>query len=326
MAWGFATPLIIETAVRNRVFDVLDSGPKTLDELAAATKTSTRGLRAILNALVGLDLLRRDGDRYGLTDEGAAFLVSTKPSFQGGIYHHISTQIIPAWLELDKIVRNGKIDGAVNQEDKGAEFFAQFVEDILPMSYKAAQAWPMPLADQLRPGRRREQGDGPRHRRGFRRMGDRSGPEVARGPRHGCRLAQGHADHEEDRRALRVGDRFHTVDGDLLEADFGTGHRVATLGHILHSEGEARSRKLLKRVFGPRPRRHDRDRRVRSRRRPHRPAAPLIFAVNMLVNTELGDTFTFRRDRRLARRKRLRTSRQLDAPSVSPLILADKPK
>ncbi len=152
MTWGFATPLIIETAVRNRVFDVLDSGPKTLDELVAATKTSTRGLRAILNALVGMDLLRRDGDRYGLTDESAAFLVSTKPSFQGGIYHHISTQIIPAWLELDKIVRNGKIDGAVNQEDKGAEFFAQFVEDILPMSYKAAQALADALADQLRPG------------------------------------------------------------------------------------------------------------------------------------------------------------------------------
>ena len=84
--------MILEAAVRTKVFDALDSGPKTLDELSAATKTSPRGLRAIFNALVGLDLLRRHGDRYGLTDESAAFLVSTKPSFQGGIYRHISSK------------------------------------------------------------------------------------------------------------------------------------------------------------------------------------------------------------------------------------------
>ena len=35
----------------------------------------------------------------------------------------------------------------------------------------------------------------------------------------------------------------------LLEADFGTGCDIATLGHILHSEAEDRSRKLLKKTF-----------------------------------------------------------------------------
>ena len=36
-----------------------------------------------------------------------------------------------------------------------------------------------------------------------------------------------------------VGDRYRYVAGDLLEADFGSGYQAATLGHILHSEGEA---------------------------------------------------------------------------------------
>src|SRR5438046_6124515 len=45
-----------------------------------------------------------------------------------------------------------------------------------------------------------------------------------------------------------VGDRFKFVEGDLLEADFGSGYDIATLGHILHSEGEERSRKLLKKT------------------------------------------------------------------------------
>jgi len=39
------------------------------------------------------------------------------------------------------------------------------------------------------------------------------------------------------------------VPGDLLEASFGRDHQVATLGHILHSEGRERSRRLLKKTF-----------------------------------------------------------------------------
>src|SRR2546427_10558837 len=47
-----------------------------------------------------------------------------------------------------------------------------------------------------------------------------------------------------------VADRFQFIEGDLLEADFGSGYDIATLGHILHSEGEERSRKLLKKTAG----------------------------------------------------------------------------
>src|SRR5437899_12965026 len=46
-----------------------------------------------------------------------------------------------------------------------------------------------------------------------------------------------------------VGDRFEFVGGDLLVANFGSGYDMATLGHILHSEGEDRSRQLLKKTF-----------------------------------------------------------------------------
>jgi 3-hydroxy-5-methyl-1-naphthoate 3-O-methyltransferase len=327
MAWGFAPPLILEAAIRNKVFDELDSGPKTIDELSAATKTSPRGLRAILNALVGFDLLMRNGDRYALTEESAAFLVSTKPSFQGGIYRHISSQLIPAWLDIEQIVRTGKADRPVNQQESGAEFFAQFVEDILPMSYNAAQALADTVADQLKPAEGALQ---------VKVLDIASGSGV-----WGIALAQKSpsvhvtaVDWPQVTPITRkiagrfgVGDRFHTVDGDLLAVDFGTGHRVATLGHILHSEGEARSRTLLKKVFDalapggtiaiaefvPNDDRTG-------------PPAPLIFAVNMLVNTELGDTFTFSEISDWLKEAGFEKPRQQDAPSVSPLILANKPR
>src|SRR4051812_16120305 len=52
MTWAYSAPLIIEAAIRNRLFDLLDSGPKTLEELSRESGASNRGLRMIANALV----------------------------------------------------------------------------------------------------------------------------------------------------------------------------------------------------------------------------------------------------------------------------------
>ena len=138
--WGFVPTLVLESAIKHRVFDVLDGGPKTLHETAAATGASERGLRSIMNVLVGLNFLAKDdGGKYSLTPESAAFLVSTKPSFQGAILKHASGQLVPKWLQLNDVVATGKPASSVNQEGEGSEFFQQFVMDIFPMSYPSAR-------------------------------------------------------------------------------------------------------------------------------------------------------------------------------------------
>src|ERR1039458_2921758 len=93
-AWGHAAPLILEAALQWRVFDLLDQRPQTVAELAAQSKASVRGLTAIVNALVGLELLARKGIRYTLTPESAAFLVSGKPAYHGGFFRHMSRQVM----------------------------------------------------------------------------------------------------------------------------------------------------------------------------------------------------------------------------------------
>ena len=139
-AWGYSVPLVIEAGLKHRVFDVLDAGGKTVDQLAAETGASKRGLTAILNTLVAFEFLAKDGQgRYSLTPESSAFLVSSKPSFQGGIFRHISQQLIPNWLHLNDVVKIGAPEQSVNQQSDGAAFFEKFVEDIFPMSYGAAQ-------------------------------------------------------------------------------------------------------------------------------------------------------------------------------------------
>jgi 3-hydroxy-5-methyl-1-naphthoate 3-O-methyltransferase len=140
MSFGYAPPLIIEAAVKLNLFDLLDAAPKTAPRLAKEARASARGVAAICNALVGLRLMGRDGDSYTLTPESAAFLVSHKPACHGAFFHHISTQLMPKWLALEETVRTGKPAASVNSEKEGAEFFAEFVESIFPLSYAAAKA------------------------------------------------------------------------------------------------------------------------------------------------------------------------------------------
>lgn len=321
MIWGFAAPLTLEAAVRHRVFDTLDERPKTLAEISRDTGASARGLRAILNTLVAIEILGKEGDRYKLTPESAAFLVGHKPGYQGAILRHISSQLVPAWLKLSEIVQTGKPVAAVNQEKTGSEFFGEFVESIAPLSEGPANM----LADHLfanlqSPASVLDLAAG---------SGVWGIAMARRSPRVTVTAVDWATVIPVTRRCAQkhgVVDRFRFVEGDILEADFGTGHRLATLGHILHSEGESRSKKLLKKVFTalapggtiaiaefvP-----DEDR--------CGPPLPLLFAINMLVNTDEGDTFTYSEMSQWLSEAGFTNTRQLNTPGPSPLILADKP-
>jgi len=244
-AWGYVPPMVLESAIHHRVFDVLDGGPKTLDETAAATGASKRGLRAIMNVLVGLKFLDKNGESYSLTPESETFLVSTKPSFQGGLLKHTSGHLIPKWLRLNEIVKTGQPAVAVNQEGDGSAFFQAFVMDIFPMSYPSATLLAKHLALD-------------KSERPVKVLDLAAGSGV-----WGIALAQNaknvvvtDVDWEGVLPATRASvdrfgltDRFTFIAGDLNKTDFGKGYDVATLGHILHSEGAAKSRALLRKTF-----------------------------------------------------------------------------
>jgi hypothetical protein len=322
-AWAYAPPLILEAAIRHRVFDVLDDGAKTVSQLGAETGASERGLSAIMNALVGLNFLAKDlQGRYSLTPESAAFLVSTKPSFMGGAIRHGSTQLIPRWLHLNEIVASGKPREAVNQQEAGGEFFHEFVTGLFPLSFPAAQA----LARYL---------DCDAEGRRVQALDLAAGSGV-----WGIALAQcSDAVHvtavdwpavipvtRATAAKFGLASRFSFIEGDVLESDFGTGFDIATLGHILHSEGREHSRALLARTFTA----------LRSggtiaiaeflvNADRNGPVNALLFAVNMLVNTDTGDTYSFEEIAGWLAEVGFVKVRTLEAPGPSPLILATKP-
>jgi hypothetical protein len=102
---------------------------------------------------------------------------------------------------------------------------------------------------------------------------------------------------------------------------------IATLGHILHSEGAERSRRLLKKKFEaltPGGTIAIAEILVDADRKTAVPA--LFFAVNMLVNSDEGDTFSFDEIRRWLEGAGFERARTVEAPGLAPiLILATKP-
>jgi ubiquinone/menaquinone biosynthesis C-methylase UbiE len=321
-SWGFAIPLIIDVAVRNRLFDALSAGPETAAALASETGISERGARAALNALCSVELLNKDAEgRYSLTPESALYLVRASPSFLGGVFRHASVQLMPRWLELNEVVRTGRPAPYDDSDEGRAAHFEEFVEDILPLSQPAARA----LAEALVS----EAGDRP-----MRVLDVAAGSGVwgmalaQRSPR--VRVTAVDWPRVLDvtlRVAARygVGDRVEARPGDVFEIDLGGDYQAAVLGHILHSFGEDRNRALLKKV--------------------HEALAPggvvaiaeflvdearasqtngLIFAVNMLVNTEHGDTYSFPEIAGWLKEAGFENVRSMEAPGSAPLILANR--
>jgi ubiquinone/menaquinone biosynthesis C-methylase UbiE len=324
MQFGFAyaPPLIIGAAVTNKVFDTLATGSKTVEEVSKESGASRRGLYAIMNALVGLELLNKRGDKYSLTPESQAFLVSNKPGSLAGFFPMNMRRLIPLWLKLDDTVRTGRPPEARNQEGPGTDFFQELVENIIPMSYGSIQA----LADELKVANAKDT---------VRVLDVAAGSGIwgivlaQKSPRVEVVAVDWSGMIPTTKRITKkfgVRDRFKFIEGDILETDFGTNYDVATLGHILHSEGEERSRRLLKKTFGA----------LKSggiiaigewlvNDERTEPLNGLMFAVNMLVNTEKGDTFSFNEIKRWLEEAGFKDARTLEAPGPSPLILATKP-
>jgi ubiquinone/menaquinone biosynthesis C-methylase UbiE len=274
-----------------------------------------------MNGLVATRFLVRSGEKFAMVPDVAAYLVSGKQSYMGGLLTHLSRDLVSRWVQLAEVVRTGKPANTVNQQESGSEFFARFVEDIFNMSYPVARA----AADAIFSKTKK-----PASVLDIAAGSGVWGIAMAQKSPHVSVTAVDWPDVVAVTKKVvgkhNLCNRFTFVEGDMHAADLGQGHRLATLGHILHSEGEVASRQLLRRVFEvlapggtiliaeflPND-----DRRG--------PATPLIFAVNMLVNTDQGDTFTFKEIKSWLAETGFRKIRQLNTPGPSPLILADKP-
>jgi len=315
MAWAFAHTSVLASALELSVFTHIASGKTSPKDLAAATGASRRGLDMLLDALVGVGLLSREGagetSGFRLTPDAEAFLVQGRPSYMGDFFLFHALMPHEGWTKLSECVKTGKPVVAVNRPAEGVALGYPAAREL---GKEVARAHPTGKIEVL---------------------------DVAAGsgvwgigvaetdPRvhvTAMDLEETLAHTRKFVKRMKLDERFDFMAGDLRQVDFGSArYDVAILGQICHSEGAAHTQALFAKMaralkpggtlaiaeFVPDANRNG-------------PPLPLLFALNMLVHTNEGGTYTAPEYRSWLEKAGFRDFRLLYAPGPSPLMLATR--
>lgn len=98
---------ILLTAVKLDLFSAIDAKPKTAVELAQRIGADAPTLELLLNALVAIGILTKDGERFGNTSVAQTHLVKTSPKYIGHllILHDAEWS---NWSKLEETIRTGR--------------------------------------------------------------------------------------------------------------------------------------------------------------------------------------------------------------------------
>lgn len=286
LARQFMESRILLTAAELNLFTLLAGKPSTAAELSGDLRCDPRALTILLDALAAMGLLEKQDGTYRTPRSAAPYLSGGSPRSVIPMVLH-AARLWESWSRLTPVVR-----GNHPPEDEAG---AARDEEALRAFIGAMHVVGMPLAERIvatvQPGSARNLLD----------VGGASGtytiaflkaapgmqatlfdrPEVI--PMARARLAE-----------AGVIDRVRLVGGDFSRGELPGGHDLALLSAIIHQNSPAENVELIGKVFRalvPGGRVVIRDHVMDPDRTQPRDGA--IFAVNMLVNTEGGSTYTF---------------------------------
>lgn len=284
---GYQKSRILISAVSAGIFEAL-AGARLLsvEEIALATHTAPRPLRIVLDALTGMGLLEKRGELYFSSPDAREFLEPGSPYFMGDIaLHH--DNLWYSWSTLDTVLRSGERV----PRDKVAFPYPPDVRNrhfIQGMKNLAALSLPAILEGLDLGGRTHilDLGGGPAsHSIAFCRKWPHLQATVFDTP-DGVRIG-----HENVKEAGLEG-RIHFLEGDFLTDPLGDGYDVVFISSIIHMFDDDTNRHLISRcaqTLDPGGLLAVKDMFVDEERTG--PLQNLLFAVNMLVGTEGGDTY-----------------------------------
>ncbi len=129
---------IVSTAASLKIFDAVDLGFRSADEVARESGIQSKAAELILNALTGLGLLTHDEKGYHTTEESHYYLVSTSPLYVGK-YFEIRPKFQEAWMNLGNVLKSGKPFNEVNKQETAQEFFPSLAAALFAINYAYAK-------------------------------------------------------------------------------------------------------------------------------------------------------------------------------------------
>lgn len=320
--FSVAASRILLTALELDLFTPLASGEKKAAELVAATGYSSRGLPMLLDALVPFGLLAKHGENYALTPLSENHLVRGKPAYIGAALVQAHRRMLASWDQLADSIRTGKPYSVVEEQKAAEEFFPDLVRWLHVSNAEPARK----LADALRPTIAKNPvvldvacGSGI-WSISF-AQAEPSAQVIANDyPKVLDTVTRGYVEREG------LSSRYRYAPGDIKQAQIPREScDLILLGNIVHSEGESASRAIFRKSFellkpGGQVAIIDM---IPNDERTGPPFA-LIFALNMLVNTATGSTYTLPEYRNWLAEAGFSDVTTVDVGSHSPVIVAHK--
>jgi hypothetical protein len=128
---GFWSSKALLSAVELGVFTYLGMGPRTGREIERALDLHPRGTYDLLDTLVALGLLARDGNgmagRYRNTAETAAFLDRNSRQYLGGVLEMANARLYRFWADLTPALKTGKPQNEIKHS--GRSMFDELYAD-----------------------------------------------------------------------------------------------------------------------------------------------------------------------------------------------------
>lgn len=284
IAAAFRQSRILLTAYELDVFSAIGDNPKTADQVATIVKANPRAIDRLLNALCTLGLLTKAQKLFANTPDSAAYLVKTSPHFLSGLQHTV--HLWDRWSTLTAAVTKGGtvLNDQIEDRDDG------WIKAFIAAMHSGASRWAEPVAASLDLRQVRKLLDVGGGSGAFSMAFVRSQPSV-------------HATVFDlpqvislTRAYIQQAGLQHCIDtcpGNYHRDAFGTGFDLVFLSSIIHINSFEENNVLIAKAaqaVAPNGQVVVRDFVMDETR-----TSPLWgahFALNMLVGTEAGDTYT----------------------------------
>jgi predicted O-methyltransferase YrrM len=282
----FMESRILLTAVELNLFTHLAERPSSAEDLAEALDADLRGLTILLDVLAAMGLLAKQQQTYRTPPDIVPFLSDESPRSVLPMILH-AAHLWDSWSNLTGIVKgtgpSGPPASATRDSDELSAFIGAMHVVGMPMAQKIVAA--------VQPGPARNLID----------VGGASGTYtiafLQAAPELKATLFDRPAVIRMAGKSLAEAgmiDRVRLVAGDFYHDELPGGHDLALLSAIIHQNSPEENVELFRKVFHamvPGGRIVIRDHVMEPDRTEPRDGA--IFAVNMLVNTEGGSTYTY---------------------------------
>jgi 2-polyprenyl-3-methyl-5-hydroxy-6-metoxy-1,4-benzoquinol methylase len=286
----------LKAAIQLEVFTAIGEGNQTAETIGRRCQASERGMRILCDTLAVIGFVRKDGVRYRLTEDSAAFLDQRSPAYLGGaIGFLLAPPAVEGFRELAAAVRKGGTVRDQHSLTPENPMWVDFARSMAPLMAMPAEL----LAKLLRADEGQKwkvlslaAGHGlfdiavARHNREA-RVWAVDWPNVLEVAR-------------ENAMAAGVSDRYHTIAGSAFEVDYGQEYDLVLITNFLHHFDQPTCETLLRKVhtalkpggraaileFVPNEDRVS-------------PPIPARFSLTMLAGTPAGDAYTFAEHQRM---------------------------